>query len=110
MSMAAGICWNLQIILTGEILFLFFRHVKIQDGPHILSKHNKIRFFKKHMGRNRMADNSNSDEGIRSLIRKYRKEFRLPENMKFYSENDFAEAEKKYIKFCLTGRPNTGFN
>ena len=57
-----------------------------------------------------MADNSNSDEGIRSLIRKYRNEFRRPENMDFYSENDFAEAEKKFIKFCLTGNPKTGFD
>lgn len=55
-----------------------------------------------------MANCSNTDKGIRLLIQKYRNEFRLLENIGFYSENDFKEAEKKFIKFCLKG--NTKLN
>ncbi len=50
-----------------------------------------------------MADTESEDRGIRLLIKKYRNEFRCHENLNFYSENDFKEAEKKFIKFCLTG-------
>jgi hypothetical protein len=57
------------------------------------------------MGKKWMADNSNADQGIRLLIQKCRNEFRRPENIDFYSENDFKEAEKKIVKFCLTGNP-----
>ena len=55
-----------------------------------------------------MANSSNKDKGIRFLIRKYRNEFRRPENIDYYSESDFKEAEKKFVKFCLTG--NLKFN
>ena len=50
-----------------------------------------------------MADNSNTNQGIRLLIQKCRSEFRQPENIHFYSENGFKAAEKKYVKYCLTG-------
>ena len=50
-----------------------------------------------------MANISNGDQGIRLLIQKYRNEFRCPENLDFYAENDYKEAEKKFVKFCLTG-------
>jgi hypothetical protein len=50
-----------------------------------------------------MANNANTDQGIRLLIQKCRKEFRRPENIYFYSEDSFKEAEKKFVKFCLTG-------
>ena len=53
-----------------------------------------------------MANSSNTDQGIRLLIQKCRNEFRRPENIDYYTENDFKEAEKKYVKFCLTGNPN----
>ena len=50
-----------------------------------------------------MANSSNTNKGIRVLIQKYRNEFRRPENIDHYTENDFKEAEKKFVKFCLTG-------
>jgi len=53
-----------------------------------------------------MANSSNTDQGIRLLIQKCRNEFRRPENIDYYTENDFKEAEKKFVKFCLTGNPN----
>ena len=52
-----------------------------------------------------MENSSNTDQGIRMLIQKCRKEFRRPENINYYTENDFKEAEKKFLKFCLTGNP-----
>lgn len=43
--------------------------------------------------------------GAKLLVKKYRKTFRIPENIDYYSEEDFQRAEKKYLKFCLaTGK------
>jgi hypothetical protein len=50
-----------------------------------------------------MANSTKENKGIRLLIQKCRNEFRRPENIDFYSENDLKEAEKKFVKFCLTG-------
>jgi hypothetical protein len=49
-----------------------------------------------------MAKLSNADKRIRLLVQKYRSEFKRPENTNFYSDNDYKEAEKKFVKFCLT--------
>jgi hypothetical protein len=43
--------------------------------------------------------------GIQLLIKKRREEF-CEENKNFYSEEDYKEAERKFIKFCLTGASN----
>ena len=40
--------------------------------------------------------------GIELLIKKCREEF-SEENRNFYSDKDYREAERKFIKFCLTG-------
>jgi len=40
--------------------------------------------------------------GLKALIKKYRKKFRIPENLDHYGEDDYRQAEKKYLKFCLT--------
>jgi hypothetical protein len=48
-----------------------------------------------------MADTPDRKTGIRLLIQNLKKEFRIPENLKHYSEKDFQEAEKKFLKFCL---------
>ena len=39
--------------------------------------------------------------GFKLLKDMYRKKFRVPENMNYYSEEDFKKAEKKYVKLCL---------
>jgi hypothetical protein len=52
-----------------------------------------------------MDNSANTDQGIRLLIQKCRNEFRQSENIDHYTENDYKEAEKKYVKFCLTGNP-----
>ena len=53
-----------------------------------------------------MYDRSEKNPGMAQLIRKFREEFRCPENTEFYSESDYREAERKYIKHRLTGRAN----
>jgi len=40
--------------------------------------------------------------GLKALISKYRKKFRISENLNHYSKEDYQKAEKKYLKFCLT--------
>jgi hypothetical protein len=48
-----------------------------------------------------MGNRSNSDKGIKLLIRKCRDEFRHPENLDFYTHEDYKSAERKFVKFCL---------
>ena len=43
--------------------------------------------------------------GLKRLVEKCRNEFRRAENTEYYSEEDYREAEKKYVRFCLTGAP-----
>jgi hypothetical protein len=40
-------------------------------------------------------------DGVRRLREMYRKRFRIPENTKHYSKEDYKKAEKKYVKLCL---------
>jgi hypothetical protein len=39
--------------------------------------------------------------GIEQLVDKYRTIFHVPENLKYYSKDDFIIAEKKFIKYAL---------
>lgn len=39
--------------------------------------------------------------GIKLMIQKYRKAFRVRENLEFYSEEDFIVAERKFLKYAL---------
>lgn len=41
--------------------------------------------------------------GVELLVEKWRREFRQPENTDYYSEEDYKEAERKFVKFCLSG-------
>lgn len=40
--------------------------------------------------------------GIDRIVDKYRQQFRVPENIEHYSESDFHQAERQYLRFCLT--------
>lgn len=51
-----------------------------------------------------MPESKNGCRGLQRLIKKFRYEFKRPENLNFYSEADYKEAERKYIKLCLTGK------
>ena len=41
------------------------------------------------------------DAGIKSLVRKYRSIFEIPENLNHYSKQDYKIAEKRFIKYAL---------
>ena len=43
----------------------------------------------------------NKGNGVKLLKERYRKKFRIPENMDYYSKEDLKKAEKKYVKLCL---------
>jgi uncharacterized protein (DUF2344 family) len=44
----------------------------------------------------------NEKSGKKQLIKRYRKKFRIRENLDHYSEEDLRVAEKKFLKMCLT--------
>ena len=39
--------------------------------------------------------------GIKLLVEKYRKKFRIAENINHYSEENYKIAERKFLKFAL---------
>jgi|GEM_PF-2547451 len=41
-------------------------------------------------------------QGILRIVDQYRQQFRVPENLDHYSEDDFHEAERQYLRFCLS--------
>ena len=49
------------------------------------------------MGGNDYSQNN----GIKLLVEKYRKKFRIAENFNHYSEENYKIAERKYLKFAL---------
>jgi len=48
-----------------------------------------------------MPEAYNPQEGMQRIVKEYRRQFRIPENLNHYSKKDFQEAEKKFLKFCL---------
>ena len=50
-----------------------------------------------------MENSPNSDQGIRKLVEYCRSMFQHPENMEHYTEADYKEAERKFVKLCLRG-------
>jgi len=52
-----------------------------------------------------MKKNVNENPGVTRLLNEYKKIFRIPENLNFYSEEDYHQAERKFLKHALyTGR------
>ena len=41
------------------------------------------------------------ETGLRRMIRKGRQRFQIPENTNHYSPENYKQAEKKYIKWCV---------
>lgn len=50
-----------------------------------------------------MAEDTAGTNGLELLVQECRKRFRIPENTDHYSEQDYREAEKRYVKYCLFG-------
>lgn len=44
---------------------------------------------------------NNHANGLELLIFKYKEEFRKPENLNYYSKQDFIKAERRYLAFRL---------
>jgi hypothetical protein len=42
-----------------------------------------------------------SPQGIRQLVQKYKQDFRIPENLNHYADEDYRAAEKQFVRFCL---------
>lgn len=56
-----------------------------------------------------MSFGSNTGSGIERLVRKYKEEFRIPENLEHYTSEDYSRVEKRYVTFCLkNGHPFGG--
>lgn len=50
-----------------------------------------------------MSNHQSVTHGIELLVEKCRDEFRRPENTDYYAQDDYKDAERKYVKFCLSG-------
>lgn len=48
-----------------------------------------------------MNKDTNDSKGLELLIKKYRKKFRISENLEYYTEEDLKKAEKKFLKHVL---------
>jgi hypothetical protein len=50
----------------------------------------------------------NRQIGLKRLIRRYVRDFQIPENLAHYAEDDLARAQRAYVKFCLTQERSPG--
>ena len=41
------------------------------------------------------------EPGIKKLLDGYKKAFRIPENLNYYSKEDYKKAERKYVKITI---------
>lgn len=51
-----------------------------------------------------MEKESHRNEGLVRMIERGKEMFNTTENVDFYSEKDYRQAEKKFIKYCVIGR------
>ena len=47
---------------------------------------------------------SDSRNGLRVMVEKYKSMFRIPENVDYYSEEDYRLAERKFLKYLMEQR------
>jgi len=50
-----------------------------------------------------MDKDSNENASLKRLVEYFRSEFRTPENLYYYSPEDLKIAERRFLKFKLTG-------
>jgi hypothetical protein len=51
-----------------------------------------------------MANGLDTKNGIKLLVQKCREQFRISENLEHYSDREYREAERGYVKLCLRGK------
>jgi len=49
-----------------------------------------------------MKKKQSKTAGIDLLVQQYKKQFRIKENLNYYSKEDYKKAERKYLKFVLS--------
>ena len=47
------------------------------------------------------ADYHDENSGVKLLVNKYRGQFRIAENLDYYSQENYKIAERKYLKYAL---------
>lgn len=48
-----------------------------------------------------MKKSMHAKPGVVRIVKEYRKIFRIPENLNFYSAKDYQKAERKFLKYAL---------
>ena len=48
-----------------------------------------------------MKTNMHATAGIQRIVNRYKALFRIPENLNFYTPEDFLNAERKFLKFAI---------
>jgi hypothetical protein len=67
-----------------------------------LTPNNRSRRIKDEVKEEAMTQkDSKQNAGIKSLVKKYRAMFEIPENLNHYSEADYKVAEKKFLKYAM---------
>jgi len=51
-----------------------------------------------------MKKDAKKSTGMQLLVKRYKKIFRIPENLRYYSEKDYKSAEKKFLYYALLER------
>ncbi len=54
-----------------------------------------------------MTNGTSTIRGIELFVEKCRNEFRRSENTDYYTESYYNIAERKYVKYCLYGKPKS---
>jgi hypothetical protein len=54
-----------------------------------------------------MKKDAKGNAGIQLLLKKYRVIFRIPENLKYYSERDYKIAERSFLKYAFLEKIRT---
>lgn len=52
-----------------------------------------------------MSEEYSASQGLQLLLEKCRGKFRRSENIDYYGADDYKDAERKFVKFCLHGNP-----
>jgi hypothetical protein len=51
-----------------------------------------------------MKKDAKESTGIQLLVKRYKKIFRIQENLRYYSQKDYKTAEKKFLYYAVLGR------
>ncbi len=87
-----GIEWK-RFLISGANFERRLRPAKQEMTSHVNEK-------RKHHG-DVMRNESNKNVGIELLVKRCKEKFRIPENLNYYSQEDYRMAERRFIKHTL---------